>query len=175
MRGTPKTVDNRHSKPGRQITTALSQNNQNDDPEEVARSERVKINSANNIRHKKGRIIDPEDEEVISYQNDQAEDVFDDNDYGQSEDSDEESKVDPARAGANPGGRYKGTSSLILQQDKTKNPRSEFSGTKNHRPYGDSITVGQQSLAPQESIGPGAHQDSLNGDGQHDVIDHLNT
>jgi len=31
---------------------------------------------------------------------------------------------------------------LCYSKKKTKNPRSEFSGKK-HRPYGDSITVGQ--------------------------------
>ena len=74
-----------------------------------------------------GRMNDSQDEEVMSYQNDQAEDVLDN--YGHSDDSDheEESKAQ-ARAGANPGGRY--SSSLILQQDKNKNPRSEFSGKK---------------------------------------------
>ena len=88
-----------------------------------------------------GRMNDSQDEEVMSYQNDQAEDVLDN--YGHSDDSehDEESKAQ-ARAGANPGGRYsKKTSSLILQQDKNKNPRSEISGKK-QRHYGDSITTG---------------------------------
>lgn len=134
-------------KTGRQIITPMSQNNKEEE-EEAARSERIqklrkdnKISSAANIRNQTGRITDPEDEEVVSYQNDQAEDVFDD--YGHSEDSGAEESKGQARDGANAAARYskKTTSSLILQPDKTKNPRSEFSGKK-HRPYADSITVG---------------------------------
>jgi len=55
----------------------MSQNNKDEELEEAARSERIqklrmdsKISSASIARNKSGRITDPEDEEIISYQND---------------------------------------------------------------------------------------------------------
>ena len=72
---------------------------------------------------REARITDQkEDEEIISYQNDQAEDVFDD--YGNLDDYEEEEK----KAGSSGYGRQvKKTNTFSLSQEKGKNPRSELS------------------------------------------------
>lgn len=84
------------------MISAMSQNDKDEEMDEVTRKERFskkrldnKISSATNIHQSqpaKG-ITDQKDEEVISYQNDQAEDVFDDD--GNSDDYEEEAKMGP--------------------------------------------------------------------------------
>lgn len=81
---------------------------------------------------REARITDQKaDEEIISYQNDQAEDVFDD--YGNLDDYEEEKK-----GGSSGHGRQvKKTNTFSLSQEKAKNPRSELS-TKQLRLHGGS-------------------------------------